>query len=171
METCRGEGECIVSKSLDGFEMSCEHNCKPRSCLNSLVCNSTQENAIMVTGGNLCFTCDIAFRKTLTILEKVNCPLCLEKQVQGVQRLDCEHYLCISCFKKAHFGSFVEPRPTFPYPNQIELDIADILWDPEWKKDLLLLKYAKDTEEWETRLYAAFLKDEQMRECDECITE
>lgn len=168
MEICRGEGECIVSKSLDGFEMSCEHNCKPRSCLNSLVCNSTQENAIMVTGGDLCLTCDIAFGKTLVLIEKVDCPLCLQNGVKGVQRLECEHSLCLSCFKKAHFGSFTEPRPAFPYPNRIDLDFTDRLWDPEWKKDPLLLKYAKDTEEWETRLYEAFNHDEQMRVCSNC---
>jgi len=167
MEICKGDGDCIVSKHIDGYEMSCKHNCKPRKCPNFLVCNSTQENSIMITGGNLCFSCDVAFVKPLIFLEKAGCQICSVKQVGAIKRFECDHALCFKCFKKAHYGD-PPPKPVFPYDKEIEMDFMENEWDERWNNDPLIKKYQADTLAWVEKLYENFRECDPMRICKEC---
>lgn len=167
MEICKGDGDCIVSKHIDGYEMSCEHNCKPRECLNFLVCNSNQANSIMVLGSDLCFSCDVTFAKPLTFLENIDCQICPAKQVQGVKRDTCHHTICIICFKKAHYGD-PPPKPVFPYEKEIEMDFLENEWDSRWFEDPLIRKYQTEHEAWVDTLYENFKECDPMRICTEC---
>jgi hypothetical protein len=167
MEICKGDGDCIVSKNIDGYEISCEHNCKPRKCLNFLVCNSTQENSIMVLGSELCFSCDVAFIKPLVFLEKADCQICSVKQMGAVKRFECHHALCLTCFKKAHYGDPPE-KPVFPYDKEIEMDFLENEWDERWNNDLLIKKYQADYSAWVEKLHVNFNECDPMRECKVC---
>jgi len=167
METCKGDGECIVSKHIDGYEMSCKHNCKPRTCLNFLVCNSNQENSIMVLGSELCFSCDVAFGKTLTFLEKADCQICLSRDIQSVKRLKCDHALCFTCFKKAHYGD-PPKQPVFPYTKEVEYEYLDDKWGTKWNEDPLIKQYDTDYITWVEKLYDNFKVCDPMRECKVC---
>jgi hypothetical protein len=167
MEICKGDGDCIVSKHIDGYEMSCKHNCIPRECLNFSVCNSSQTNSIMIQGSLLCFSCDIAFGKPLTFLHKADCQICSSQKVDAIKRLNCDHALCLTCFKKAHYG---EPpvKPVFPYEKKIELEYLENEWDPRWNNDPLIKKYQADYSAWVEKLHANFKECDPMRTCAVC---
>lgn len=169
MEICKGDGDCIVSKHIDGYEMSCNHNCKPRACPNFLVCNSTQENSIMIKGSELCFSCDIAFGKTLTILEKTDCQICKTRDIHAIKRLECEHALCFTCFKKAHYAD-PPKQPVFPYAKEIEYEYLDNKWDTKWNDDPLIKQYEAEYDSWVEKLYENFKICDPMRECKVCPT-
>ena len=166
MEICKGDGDCIVSKHIDGYEMSCSHNCKPRECLNFLVCNSNQENSIMIVGSELCFSCDVAFIKPLVFLENVECQICSTKG-PAVKRFECHHALCLTCFKKAHYGDPPE-KPTFPYEKGVELEYLENQWDTKWLDDPLIVKYNNDYHAWVEKLHTNFKECDPMRSCAEC---
>lgn len=167
MEICKGDGDCIASKCIDGYEMSCSHNCKPRSCLNFLVCNSNQENSIMITGGTLCFSCDVTFIKPHTFLENIDCQICPARKVQGVKRFTCDHVICLGCFKKAHYGDPPE-KPKFPYDKEIEVEYLENEWDEKWIHYPLINKYHRDYQAWVEKLHANFKECDPMRICLEC---
>jgi hypothetical protein len=167
MEVCNGDGG-IVSKHIDGYEMSCSHNCKPRACPNFLVCNSTQENSIMVLGSELCFCCDVTFGKRLVFLEKTDCQICLSRDIQAVKRLKCDHAVCLTCFKKAHYGDPPE-KPLFPYDKEIEDEYLENQWDIKWLDDPLVIKYNNEYHDWVEKLHANFMECDPMRECKVCI--
>ena len=169
MEYCKGGGDCIVSKNVDGYEMICNHNCKPRACPNVLVCNSTQENSIMVVGSDLCFSCDVTFAKKLTFLEKTDCQICPSKDTQGVKRLNCDHSLCLTCFKRAHYGD-PPTQPSFPYGKDIEMDYTENRWDTKWLDDPLIRQYEVEYEGWVDKLYENFKECDPLRECKVCTT-
>jgi hypothetical protein len=167
MEICKGDGDCIASKYIDGYDMSCKHNCKPRACPNFLVCNSSQENSIMITGGNMCFSCDVAFVKPLVFLENTNCQVCSVEATTAVKRFECNHALCLTCFKKAHYGD-PPPRPAFPYEKNLELEYLENEWDPKWSQDPLIKKYHFDYSAWVEKLHTNFKECDPMRSCAEC---
>lgn len=167
MEICKGDGECIVSKHIDNHEMSCTHNCKPRECLNFLVCNSNQANSIMVLGSKLCFKCDVVFARPLVFLENVNCQVCCTTAAKGVKRLSCDHSICFTCFRKAHYGDPSE-KPVFPYEKKIEFDYMENEWDSKWAEDPLIKKYQIDYLAWVEILYNNFKECDPMRICTEC---
>ncbi len=167
MEICKGDGDCIVSKHIDGYEMSCSHNCKPRECLNFLVCNSNQANSVMVVGSKLCFSCEVAFARPLVFVENVNCQICSTKAPKGVKRLGCDHSICFTCFKKAHYGDPPE-KPAFPYEKSVEYDYMETEWDPKWAEDPLIKKYQIDYLAWVETLYNNFKECDPMRTCSEC---
>ena len=167
MEICKGDGDCIVSKHIDGYEMSCFHNCKPRNCLNFLVCNSNQKNSIMVLGSELCFSCDVTFQKPHKFLENIDCQICPARKVQGVKRITCDHALCFTCFKKAYYGD-PPAKPEFPYDKQIETEYLENQWEPKWNDDPLITKYNTDYNQWVDKLYENFKECDPMRTCTEC---
>jgi len=167
MEICKGDGDCIVSKHIDGYEMSCKYNCKPRNCLNFLVCNSNQENSIMIRGGDLCFSCDIAFGTVLTPLKNVNCLVCSSQNVQGVKRLHCTHSMCLTCFKKAYNGDPPQ-QVKFPYDKIIELEYLENKWNTKWAEDPLIKEYEAQYILWVEKLHANFKESEIIRKCKEC---
>lgn len=167
MEICKGHGDCIVSKHIDGYEMSCSHNCKPRNCLNFLVCNSNQKNSIMVLGSELCFCCDVTFGKILSILDKAECQHCLSRDIQCVKRFECNHALCFRCFKKAHYGD-PPKQPVFPYTKEVEYEYQNNKWDRAWNEDPLIKQYEYDYNNWVEKLYENFKECDPMRTCKEC---
>jgi hypothetical protein len=167
MEICKGGGDCITSKYVDGYDMSCKHNCKPRNCLNFLVCNSNQANSIMMVGSELCFSCDITFVKPHIFLENIDCQICPVKQVQGVKRFTCDHAVCLRCFKKAHYGD-PPPKPKFPYENEVELEYMENIWDARWLDDPLIVKYNSDYQCWIEKLHTNFRECDPIRVCKEC---
>ena len=167
MEVCKGDGDCNTSKHIDGYEMACTHNCKPRNCLNFLVCNSNQANSIMVLGLDLCFSCDVTFAKPHTFLENIDCQICPARKVQGVKRFTCDHTVCLTCFKKAHYGE-PPPKPKFPYDNEIELEYLENQWDEKWLDYPLIIKYNADYHAWVEKLYENFRECDPMSICKEC---
>ena len=162
MEMCKGNGECIIS--FDNSPLSCLYDCKPKYCLNSLVCNSNQLKDVML--GDLCFGCDIRFAKPLNILSDTLCSVC-RKNGPGVKRINCEHIMCLSCFKHAYYGEDVE-RPVFPYSKKVEIEYLENKCENKWANDILIIKYEAEYETWIHILEEVFRKNEVLRKCKEC---
>lgn len=54
---------------------------------------------------HICTLCDIRFNspsKSLRFKENIECPICYET-CEGVSYPSCEHYVCLTCFKRAWF--------------------------------------------------------------------
>jgi len=120
----------------------------------------------MIVGSKMCFSCDVAFIKPLVFLENADCQICSVK-ASGVKRFDCDHALCFTCFKKAHYGD-PPPKPAFPYHKEIEMEFMENEWDERWNSDPLIKKYQDDYSAWVEKLHANFKECDPMRTCAEC---
>jgi len=81
----------------------------------------------------------------LEFKDNIECPICYETK-KGISQPRCDHYVCIDCFKRLHYGP---PSPRFPYPD-IEEEYCDDEDNPKWEKYRpLIKKYDKDYDDWE----------------------
>ena len=64
----------------------------------------------------LCTNCHMLFgtwgesntgKGILEIHNNLECPICLENK-RGISQPNCEHTLCIGCFKRCHYGKYNE---------------------------------------------------------------
>lgn len=98
----------------------------------------------------LCLNCDIMYgtwksihgpKKTgkgyLNFKDDIECPICFETK-RGVDQANCEHYLCIQCFRNIYYKDFIE-EPEYPYPDLNEEDYDDEK-NPGWRNEYPLLK-------------------------------
>ena len=71
------------------------------------------------SGGDpdLCMNCAVMFRKELVFKDDVECPICFETK-KGITQPNCEHAICIECFRDCYYGKYDEPD--FPYSKDIE---------------------------------------------------
>jgi len=71
------------------------------------------------SGGDpyLCMNCAVMFRKELVFKNDVECPICFETK-KGITQPNCEHAICIECFRDCYYGKYDEPD--FPYSKDIE---------------------------------------------------
>ena len=65
-------------------------------------------------GNYLCTNCHMLFgtwgeshtgKGILGISNNLECPICLENK-RGISQPNCEHTLCIDCFKRCHYGKY-----------------------------------------------------------------
>jgi hypothetical protein len=96
--------------------------CETNPCKNFEFCNGyicTHPNKYLLSGGNpnLCINCGVMFRKELFFKDDVECPVCIETK-RGITQPNCEHAICIKCFRDCYYGIYNEPD--FPYPKDIE---------------------------------------------------
>jgi hypothetical protein len=126
-------------------------------------------------GKYLCTNCDILFgtwgdkkgkgELTFNIIE---CIICYET-TEGVTYPNCEHYVCISCFKRNWYGSKnIEEEPKFPYP-----DLEDEYYEEEelYEKlynDPLIIKYNEEHNKWEDKNNLKYENEEYLRKCPVC---
>jgi len=76
------------------------------------------------SGGDpdLCMNCAVMFRKELVFKNDVECPICFETK-KGITQPNCEHAICIECFRDCYYGKYDEPD--FPYSKDIEEEYDD----------------------------------------------
>jgi predicted Zn-ribbon and HTH transcriptional regulator len=96
-------------------------------CKNFEFCGSTQwphPNSYLDSGGDpdLCVNCAVMFRKELVFKNEVECPVCFETN-RGITLSNCEHAICIQCFRDCYYGKYDEPD--FPYSKDIEEEYGD----------------------------------------------
>ncbi len=102
-------------------------------CPNFEVCESHMDSQ-MRTCGNCAFRRIVQSKKDiLTFKVNVECPVCLECK-RGVTNINCDHYVCIECFKELHKYESGDNPPPFPYDEMTEEDYDE---NPE--------KYENDT--------------------------
>ena len=137
-------------------------------CKNYELCNDILPKWWFDCKGNyLCTDCDMIFVKSeLTIIDNLECPICLEKK-RSVTQPNCDHTICIECFKRCwNFNN--EGHPTFPYPeimDEWERDQNNPKWYTEYP---LIKKYDEYWELWNTENENREENEDNLRKCPIC---
>jgi hypothetical protein len=88
-----------------------------KECKNFIACeNKVSDN----NDDELCFECYHMFgkwrnkpRNSISVKSQRDfCPLCEENEEITVYRMDCDHHVCLNCFRKIYFGIEVS-KPKF----------------------------------------------------------
>lgn len=139
--SCDGNGNCLRQLNENEYyadpDVKCEYNCKSFECSNYILCKTTNPKWLLDCHGGLCLHCDMMFGKwcdgkgILNIINNVECPICYELTT-CLSQPKCDHYICISCFKRCYYGDKNnDNEPMFPYPdieNEYYADPENIKW-------------------------------------------
>jgi hypothetical protein len=95
------------------------------------------------------------------------CPICLEFK-RSISHPNCEHTLCIECFKRCYYGDDnTENEPKFPYPD-IEDEYYEDQDNPKWETDYTLIKiYNEEWNKWDDEKTQKY-NEEYLRTCPLC---
>jgi hypothetical protein len=130
---CSGDSCCLVPNYL----------LKPKNtkeCGNYSICfkkiNKDDE---------FCKDCqDLPYENKKRIIERVEkseCLLCSKLTNMTVKREECNHSLCVNCFRKMFFNKSIS-KPVFPYFNK------DYNENDDYENDENIMIYKKDLEYW-----------------------
>ena len=157
-----------------GSDCQCENGIK---CKNYKVCESILPDWWWECKEKyLCTNCDILFgswgdkkgKGELKFNNNIECPICYETN-EGVTYPNCEHYICISCFKRNWYGNKNnENKPKFPYP-----ELEDEYFEEEelYKRlcnDPLIIKYNEEYNKLEEGNEIAYDNEKYLRKCPFC---
>ena len=131
-------------------------------------------------GNYLCTNCHMMFgtwgsgenahtgKGVLEISDNVECPICLEVK-RSISQPNCEHTVCIKCFKRCHYGDDnAENEPKFPYPD-IEDEYYDNTENPKWENNYPLIKiYNEEWNKWDDKKIQKYTNEENLRKCPLC---
>ena len=168
MKNCRGDGECLEQCNngyIKSKNIKCNNNCIPVKCKNYIICGTEfPEMYIGCWGGKgCCLNCDIMFgswgkgKGILKTNNNIECPICLEDEIIGIEQPNCDHCICISCFKKSYYCDNNDDDPPFPYP-EIEDEWDDDQSNPKWEKEYPLI------EKWNDEINKLIDEREEKRE-------
>ena len=155
-----------------------EEDCGGIKCKNYELCDSVLPKWWFECKGNwLCTNCHKSFgtwgeshtgKGILEISDNLECPICLEKK-RGISQPNCEHTICINCFKRCYYGDDdTENEPKFPY-----LDIEDEYYEnpenPKFDNDYpLIKKYNEDWNKWDDNNQNKYNNEENLSKCSLC---
>jgi len=105
-------------------------------------------------------------KPVLTFYESVECPVCLEDKA-GVKQVNCDHKVCIDCFKRCHYGGNIA-QPVFPYSREIEDEYDANPDDTKWIDDPLIIKYNADWVIYEKKVDETYYREASLRVCGIC---
>ena len=103
-----------------------EEGYKDIKCKNYAMCKGTFDHRLTCTAHGLpgrqpawylCHNCFVMFGIELQFCDEVECPICLETK-RGLKQPNCEHKICVDCFRYSRYGIFEEPE--FPYSKEVE---------------------------------------------------
>lgn len=132
-------------------------------------------------GNYLCTNCHMNFgtwklygkeyktgKGILEISDNIDCPICLEKK-RGISQPNCDHMLCINCFKRCYYGNDdTENEPPFPYPN-IEDEYYEDQDNQKWETDYPLIKiYNEEWSKWDAERIQKYENEKNLRKCPLC---
>ena len=175
MTDCTGRGDCLrQSDNENRYELNdCPHKCSPVKCHNFLVCDSIVPQWLLDCKRGTCTTCAYTFGRSpvyngnLTFYDSVECPVCLEDK-PGVKQVNCDHTVCIDCFKRCHYGGNNIPQPVFPYSREIEDEYDSNTDDNKWMNDPLIIKYNNDWVVYENKVDETYYREASLRVCGIC---
>jgi hypothetical protein len=170
MSECRGRGDCLrqTGYGYNTYELNgCPHKCSAVKCPNFLICDSIVPQWILGCNKGTCTSCGYTFGTKLTFYESVECPICLEDK-PGVKQVNCDHKVCIDCFKRCHYGSDNIPQPVFPYPREIEDEYDNDPDDSKWINDPLIIKYNEECIARENKCDETYYREASLRICGIC---
>jgi hypothetical protein len=125
----------------------------------------------------ICTNCDMLYgtwgtthkgKGELVLNKNIECPICFENNL-GVTLPNCEHAICIDCFKRCHnYGDKFE-EPEFPYPDiddEYYADEDNLKWNND---DYPLLKGFKDEyNKWEHEYEEGSKNENYLKYCPIC---
>jgi len=140
MSKCNGDGSCLrQTEYLNEYirDEECIYKCEPEKCSNFILCNEIEPRCYLQlnTKYNLCRNCHMLFgtwgdqkgKGKLNFIDNIECVICYETKI-NVSQPNCEHSICIDCFKRCYYG---EDNPKFPY-EELENEYYDNPNDPKW---------------------------------------
>jgi hypothetical protein len=147
--------------------------CKNYELCNELLSKSWWDEMGSHFGNFICVQCHMFFgtwgsggKGALPIIDDNECPICFEVQ-KGIVQPNCEHALCINCFKHCYYGE-LSPEPLFPYPNiqdEYYNDIDDNNNVQKWNDDYPLIKiYHIEWNKWNDSI----IIDNNLSRCSLC---
>lgn len=167
MASCNGDGNCLVQTGLGGNEYeqsTCVHNCIPKPCPNYPVCGTVAPQWVLDCNHDHCMNCAI-FGWKLKFKYEIECPVCLDERNIGVTNPNCEHAICIPCFKRMYYGEDL-PQPSLPS----DLD-EEYYADPDnekWDHHEVIVKYRRECDLWEDKKDLQYEREEHLRRCPLC---
>ena len=147
-------------------------------CKNYELCKSLLPKWWFECKGNyLCIDCHMLFgtwgegytgKGILEISDNLECPICLENK-RSITQPNCEHTLCIKCFKRCYYGvDNTENEPSFPYPY-IEDEYYEDQDNKKWDTDYPLIKiYNEEWDKWVDEKNQKYENEENLRKCPLC---
>ena len=140
-------------------------NCKGRYLCTNCHCQFgtwTARNAI--TGKITKYT----GKGILPITDNIECPICFETK-RGISQPNCEHFLCIDCFKRCYYGDN-SGCPQFPYPDKEDEYFEDQdnnKWEEEYP---LIKKWDEEHDRWLELKQLKYEDEKYLRNCPLCRT-
>jgi hypothetical protein len=129
-------------------------------------------------GSYLCTNCHMMFgtwksgndqhygKGILEVNSNLECPICLEVK-ECISQPRCNHWLCISCFKRCYYGDD-NGEPIFPYPD-IEDEYYDDSENIKWVNHYPLIKiYNEELDKFEHEQAEKYNNEENLRICVIC---
>ena len=138
-------------------------------CKNYILCESVLPKWWFDCKGRyLCTNCHMTTHNW--ILEKhdnVECPICLDEKI-GISQPNCNHPLCINCFKRCYYGDYgKDTEPIFPYP-EIEDEYYDDTSNPKWDNYPLIEIYHKNCDIWGKYIQEKNKNEKHLSKCPLC---
>lgn len=123
-------------------------------CKNFKLCGSVLPDWWWECKSNyICLNCDIHFgtwgsktgKGILDYSPSIECPVCMEEDVEGMSYPNCNHLICINCLRRCIYGKPHEDYPSFPYDENVEEEFDRMDWiknaDEFFKRYPLLRDY------------------------------
>lgn len=169
---CSGNGECLEEyfnhNTYKQKNMFCAKKCSAVMCANYIVCNSFRPKWSLDRTNGLCSPCYEKFGKLKIKQYGEECPVCMYEKV-CVKLLNCDHYICVDCFKRFHYGPDKKDKPRFPYSEKVYQEYYEQPGHIKWHTELPLVKvWLQRTEEWEAYYQNKYNGEENLRKCPVC---
>jgi len=117
----------------------------------------------------LCTNCHMMFGHELTMSDNSECGICLETK-RGVSQPNCDHVVCIDCFKRCYYGDNDESEmPLFPYPKDVEDEYDNDMENSKWEIDYpLIAVYNEEFNTWYDNRRNKYETEKYLRCCPFC---
>lgn len=146
-------------------------------CRNFEICESwfIIEN-LHTASGELCFNCDVSFSDwengkhgngILIFKDDTECPICLET-TRCVKFPKCNHYICITDFKRCFYGQQRINEPQFPYPELEDDYYLKNQGHPYYENDPVIIKYHEEWNNWDNYYESKMENEQNLRKCPLC---
>lgn len=132
-------------------------------------------------GKYLCTNCECQFgtwscpeanvyktdKGVLDIKENVECPICL-KINKGISQANCDHTVCIKCFRRCYYCDDSIEQPRFPYSEKIYCEYENCLDNKKWKNEYPLIAIWDKEDECHETQKLQYENEEHLRKCPIC---
>lgn len=176
-QRCMGDGQCL-QQTEDGSTYKrmypCKFSCVPMKCPNFIVCQAEFPAQYLGCWGKTCLNCDLKFgpwqggKGVLPLRNNETCPICLETCL-CITYPKCDHYACISCFRRCFFYDCPIQPP--PFPSDVNEDEYDKNPDdPKWQTFESIRMWNHLYDVFEDCEQAWYDSEENLRQCPICRT-